>query len=145
MKSMLPSCLILTMFAIAVLGKQTRVIPVPVLVFTGQESIETNNKQFQRYHFEVVNRSDYPEAMFSQASDLPPCGTNKDASRTWIDIYESNGKRLFGFCSITDREGLKDIWFATESDVVPPSWVYIELLDRRTNVRYKSNLAETTL
>jgi len=28
--------------------------------------------------------------------------------------------------------------------VVPPSWVYIELNDRQTNTKYKSNLAETT-
>jgi hypothetical protein len=28
---------------------------------------------------------------------------------------------------------------------VPPSWVYIEMKDRKTNTKYKSNLAETTM
>ena len=144
-KRMVLSCIIVTMFAFAVLGKQTRQIPAPLLVLTGQESIEANNKQYQRYHFEIFNRADFPEEMFSQAPDLPACGSNKNASRTWVDIYKLNGERLNGFCAITDRAGLKDIWFAMESGVVPPSWVYIELLDRRTNVKYKSNLAETTL
>ena len=26
---------------------------------------------------------------------------------------------------------------------IPPSWVYIELNDRQTNTKYKSNLADT--
>jgi len=30
-------------------------------------------------------------------------------------------------------------------DEVPPSWVYIEMTDRKTNTKYKSNLAETTM
>ena len=145
MKSVVRSWVILAFFTIAGFGNnQTREAPVPVLSFTGQESIEANNKQFQRYHFEVFNRADYPEALFAEASDLPACGNNKNASRTWIDIYQSNGERLNGFCAITNRAGLKDIWFVTESGVIPPSWVYIELLDRRTNMKYKSNLAETT-
>jgi hypothetical protein len=144
MKTVTRLFLILTMFAATIFGQPSLGVPSPVLVFTGQESIEANNKQSLRYHFEIFNRDDFPEEMFAQASDLPPCGGNKNSSRTWIDIYDSNGKRLNGFCAITDRAGLKDIWFATESGVVPPSWVYVELVDRRTNTKYKSNLAETT-
>ncbi len=32
-----------------------------------------------------------------------------------------------------------------EQGKLPPSWVYIEILDRQTGTRYKSNLAETSL
>jgi len=32
-----------------------------------------------------------------------------------------------------------------EDGVVPPSYVYIEMNDRQTNTKYKSNLADTTL
>jgi hypothetical protein len=32
-----------------------------------------------------------------------------------------------------------------EEGVIPPSYVYIELNDRQTNTKYKSNLADTTL
>ena len=31
-----------------------------------------------------------------------------------------------------------------DQESLPPSWVYIELNDRKTNTKYKSNLAETT-
>jgi hypothetical protein len=39
---------------------------------------------------------------------------------------------------------LTKLWFALESNVVPPSWVYVVLNDRLTNTTYKSNLVETT-
>ena len=41
--------------------------------------------------------------------------------------------------------GQDGIWFALEKDVIPPSWVYIELSDRKTGTKYRSNLAETSL
>jgi hypothetical protein len=40
---------------------------------------------------------------------------------------------------------LGQIWFALEAGVLPPSYIYIELMDRQTNTKYKSNLADTTL
>src|SRR3954464_6594317 len=41
-------------------------------------------------------------------------------------------------------EDLGLLWFALEEGVIPPSYVYIELNDRQTNTKYKSNLADTT-
>ena len=37
------------------------------------------------------------------------------------------------------------IWFATPEGTIPPSYVYIEIMDRQTNTKYRSNLADTTL
>jgi hypothetical protein len=62
-----------------------------------------------------------------------------------VDIYDQSGKRLNGFCALGKPADLNEIWFAIEPGVVPPSWVYIEMTDRKTNTKYKSNLAETTL
>ena len=36
------------------------------------------------------------------------------------------------------------LWIAYEEGTIPPSYVYIELNDRQTNTKYKSNLADTT-
>jgi len=119
--------------------------PRPVLAFIGAEAVEVGGKQTMRYHFDVVNKADFPNDMFAAAPDLPPCGANTKASRTWVDLYEVNGKRLQGFCALAKPDDLGKLWFALETDVVPPSWVYIELNDRKTNTKYKSNLAETTL
>ncbi|HXQ74592.1 MAG TPA: hypothetical protein VN844_29070 [Pyrinomonadaceae bacterium] len=121
------------------------VLPNPVLWFLGQEYVDIGGKQKTRYRFDVANKTDYPADMFAAAPTLPPCGTNKNASRTWVDIYDQSGKRLQGFCALGKLDDLSEIWFALDRDEVPPSWVYIEFNDRKTNTKYKSNLAETTL
>jgi hypothetical protein len=122
-----------------------RPLPNPMLVFIGQEPYESGGKQFTRYKYAVDNRADYPDALFAAAPQLPPCGANTKASRTWVDIYDSTGKRLYGFCALSKHDDLSLIWFALETGVVPPSWVYIELHDRQTDTKWKSNLAETAL
>lgn len=120
-------------------------LPNPVITLTGQEFYSANDKKFIRYRYSVSNAAEYPKDMFAPAPDLPPCGSNKNSSRTWIDFYDQRGKRLYGFCSLQKPDDLNSIWFAFEADAIPPSWVYIEMTDRKTNTKYKSNLAETTL
>lgn len=138
---------LLTLFMLATenVSLAQRPLPNPVLVFAGQEQYQTGGKQWIRYKYVVDNFNAYPNELFAAAPELPPCGTNTKASRTWVDLYDDRGKRLYGFCALKDHNGLKEIWFALEQDVVPPSWVYIELNDRKTNTKYKSNLAETVL
>ena len=121
------------------------VLPNPVLAFLGQEQVEISGKKSIRYYFEVHNKEVYPADMFAAAPDLPACGTNKSASRTWVDLFDQSGKRLNGFCALGKPGDLSRIWFALDPEEVPPSWVYIEMNDRKTNTKYKSNLAETTL
>ena len=101
--------------------------------------------QYTRYRYDVLNKGDYPAHFFAAAPALPPCGNNTKASRTWVDFYDSRGKRLYGFCALSKPNDLNGIWFALETNVIPPSYVYIELTDRQTNTKYKSNLADTTL
>ena len=118
--------------------------PNPILVLTGVELYEAGGKQYKRYQFAVENFSAYPDEMFAPAPDLPPCGNNKESSRTWVDIYQQDGKRLYGFCSFGKSKDLNSLWFSLEPDALPPSWVYVELTDRMNHTKYKSNLAETT-
>lgn len=119
-------------------------LPNPVLVLKGLEAFSTGGKSFIRYNYFVENYAAYPNEMFAASPQLPPCGKNTSASRTWVDFYDQPGKRIYGFCALKDHDGLNEIWFALEEGVIPPSWVYIELTDRKTNIKYKSNLAETT-
>jgi hypothetical protein len=119
-------------------------LPNPVLYLIDQQHYTANGKQWTRYMYAVLNYDAYPNEMFTAAPDLPPCGSNTKSSRTWVDIYEQGGKRLYGFCAFTKNADLNTIWFALEEDVIPPSWIYIELNDRKTNTKYKSNLADTT-
>ena len=119
--------------------------PNPIIYFLGAEYVTLNGKQITRYHYDVANKDAYPDAMFAASPNLPPCGSNTKAARTWVDIYDQSGKRLNGFCALGKSSDLGKIWFALETDVIPPSYVYIELNDRQTNTKYKSNLADTTL
>ena|SRR5690242_10486289 len=121
------------------------VLPNPVLIFIGQEHVQIGGKNFVRYSFDVFNKGAFPAELFAAAPSLPPCGKNANASRTWVDIYDESGKRLNGFCALGKPGDLMGIWFALDENVLPPSWVYIELNDRKTNTKYKSNLAETTM
>ena len=118
--------------------------PNPVLAFMGQEYVEIGGKQMIRYVYDVANNTKYPDELFAPAPNLPPCGSNTKAARTWVDFYDQRGKRLNGFCALTKPADLSKIWFALDSATVPPSWIYIEMTDRQTDAKYKSNLAETT-
>ena len=120
-------------------------LPNPILYMIGTESYQAGGKQWTRYKYDVLNKTDYPAAMFAAAPALPPCGKNTNSSRTWVDFFDSRGKRLYGFCALGKPVDLGSIWFALEQGVVPPSYVYIEMTDRQTNTKYKSNLADTTL
>lgn len=120
------------------------VVPNPVLYLTGTEEYQANGKTFVRYRYDVFNKDQYPAEMFAAAPDLPPCGKNTKASRTWVDFFDQSGKRLYGFCALGKPADLSGLWFALEAGILPPSYVYIEMNDRKTNTKYKSNLADTT-
>jgi hypothetical protein len=119
--------------------------PSPVLYITTQEPYTANGRNWIRYRYDVFNKADYPPELFAPAPGLPPCGNNHNSSRTWVDFFDQRGKRLYGFCSLSKPADLGQIWFALEEGIIPPSYVYIEINDRQTNTKYKSNLADTTL
>ena len=119
--------------------------PNPILYLTGTEHYTAGGKNWIRHRYDVFNKSQYPADMFAAAPSLPPCGTNTNSSRSWVDFFDSRGKRLYGFCALGSPDKLGSIWFATEDGTIPPSYVYIEIHDRQTNKKYKSNLADTTL
>jgi hypothetical protein len=144
--NMLLASLLLTMIASSRTSHANPpIVPNPVLYLTATEAYSTGGKNFIRYRYSVFNNAAYPAEMFAAAPTLPPCGKNTKASRTWVDFFDQSGKRLYGFCALGTPEDLDKIWFAVEETELLPSWVYIELNDRQTNTKYKSNLAETTL
>jgi hypothetical protein len=125
---------------------QTATLPNPILYLTGQEFYTANGQNFIRYRYDVLNKDAYPAAMFAAAPGLPPCGNNSNASRTWVDFFQNrSGQRIYGFCALGRPQDLGSIWFALPEGQIPPSYVYIEITDRQTNTKYRSNLADTTL
>lgn len=121
-------------------------LPNPVLYLTATELYSVNGTAFMRYRYDVFNKSAYPAAMFAAAPGLPPCGQNANSARTWVDFFENpSRRRIYGFCALGSPNDLGQIWFALPVDQIPPSYVYIELIDRQTNTRYRSNLADTVM
>lgn len=119
-------------------------LPKPVLYFIGQEPYSTGTSSFVRYRYGVSNSSEFPDELFAAAPKHPPCGANTNASRSWVDVFEMNGRRLYGYCGMRKSSELNMIWFSLPEGTIPPSWIYIELTDRQTVTKYRSNLAETT-
>jgi hypothetical protein len=117
--------------------------PKPAIGLVGAAVYQATGKDWVRHHYSVRNWTSFPADMFAVASDLPPCGRNPNASRTWVDFYDSAGRRLYGFCALKKPADLQCLWFATELGTAPPAKIYIELTDRRTGKKYRSNLAVT--
>jgi hypothetical protein len=121
------------------------VLPNPVLYLTGTEFYTANGQNFIRYRYDVLNKDQYPASMFAAAPALPPCGNNHNASRSWIDFFDQQGHRLYGFCALGSPNDLGQIWFSVPEGQIPPSYIYIEINDRQTNTKYRSNLADTVM
>jgi len=91
-----------------------------------------------RVYIPVVNWSDYPDEMFRPSPELPPCGLNTSASRTWVEIFDSDTNRyLYGFCALYSSSGLKNIWVKPLHDNIRS--VYIIMKDRVCQKEYRSN------
>lgn len=110
-------------------------LPAPQLSLQSTSTNSFGNVEFQ---LDVSNYAQFPAALFAPSPDLPACGLNSSASRTWVDIFDGNGNRLYGFCALYDPSSLNDIWFATPPDQRPAE-AYITLTDRRCNITYTSN------
>jgi hypothetical protein len=143
-RALLLLIIVASWFGISGRAASAPALPNPVLYLIGSEFFQNNGKTFVRYKYDVFNKDAYPADMFAAAPNLPPCGKNTKASRTWVDLFDQNGKRLYGFCALSKPADLNQIYFALEDGVIPPSWIYIEMTDRQTNTKYKSNLADTT-
>ena len=141
----LMAVVVLTVTILATLATAQAPMATPVLVLQGQELFEAGGKQWIRYRYFVANAEAYPDALFAASPNLPPCGNNTKAARTWVDLFDKAGKRLNGFCALGSHTDLNGIWFALDPDVIPPSYVHIEMNDRQTNTKVKSNDADTTL
>lgn len=143
--AMLSLSFMLTVVAVPTAAR-AQALPNPVLYLTGVEPYTVRGNDFVRYRYDVLNKDAYPAAMFAAAPNLPPCGANTNSSRTWVDFF--NGRtnaRIYGFCALGSPTNLGSIWFALPDGEIPPSYVYIEMTDRQTNTKYRSNLADSVM
>jgi|GEM_PF-3831784 len=113
-------------------------LPNPVITFTSAEPFTLGATQYTRYRFSVQNRSAFPPDLFVIDTTLPPCGTNPNASRTWVYMINADTNlSLNSFCTATHGL-LENISFALPVTTPAPR-VYLRMVDRRTNITYTSN------
>jgi hypothetical protein len=91
------------------------------------------------YWMAVTNWSAFPEELFGTAPELPPCGSNPNASRTWLEIYDRGGSRIYGYCAFTSASDMGSFALNVREGDTPPSSVYITLVDRECGAVYTSN------
>ena len=113
------------------------------LVESGKEYKDYAGTTYVNYQFRVANWKQFPAELFAAAPDLPPCGQNPNASRTWTSTYDSeSGAHLYGSCgAIEDFKGLYTRVPVKKGDN-PPKGVFLTLEDRKCGITYKSNTVE---
>lgn len=109
-------------------------LPDPVLVFKGK-SIAGDFKM--RWDFSIENWQEFPAELFLYSPELPPCGRNSGAPRSFIRFVRSGGRVLAEKCSIIEPSQLQDIGFV--ADLTRPTQIYVEIFDRQCNLVYRSN------
>ncbi len=115
-------------------------IPSPVLTFLGtNDYIGSDGNPYTSYNLSVSNWQFFPAYLFEPAPSLPPCGLNRNASRTWVYIYKADGTYIYGFCALKNPQDLTAIWFGLLKGTPPPAEVYITLWDRITDKTWTSN------
>ncbi len=108
-------------------------LPKPVIRYSNRDSKG-------RVYIPVVNWASFPNELFQPAPYLPPCGLNKNSSRTWVNIYDAQtNQRLYGFCALGHSKNLQGIWFMPPSNAKVKA-VYVEIKDRACGRSQRSNV-----
>ena len=135
----LAAIFLLTVLAAVVAGQG---MPKPRLGLIRTDNVTDNGRRFRMYTVEITNRSEFSDELFAASPDLPPCGYNADSSRTWINIYIDNGRRVYGWCAIHSNAQLSSLKFNIPADDPQPTKFYVEFVDRREGKVIKSNKIE---
>ena len=107
-------------------------LPPPVLVPLYSEPVGSGTS---RYFFRVENWYQYRDEIFEESPDLPPCGGNPNASRTWVEFYDMQQQHLYGFCNYDKASDMLGLWVTLPD---PPPQVSLVIWDRRCGVSVQS-------
>jgi hypothetical protein len=114
--------------------------PQPLLSFKGTETMIIRGEEFVAYNLTINNWKDFTADLFLPAPDLPPCGLNKNASRTWVTIYNAkNDSAIYSYCGMNSPKELSSFSFRVKKGDKPPERVYVSIDDRRKGTKYRSD------
>jgi hypothetical protein len=113
--------------------------PKPKLRLVSVSDTVNNGHRLKLYEVEVVNREEFDNELFVPSPALPACGVNRSASRTWVDIFNEKGARIYGFCALKVNGELATLRFSVPADRPQPKKIFIELVDRFEERVVRSN------
>lgn len=90
-------------------------------------------------YFGVGNFAAYSNTLFAASPNLPPCGLNTTAARTWLEIYTNTGVRIYGYCALVQNTQMQKLSFPWKKGTPLPKGFFIRLRDRRCNKMVQSN------
>jgi len=113
--------------------------PSPDLVFESSQTINSGGQLLKKINLDVNNYLSFDNDLFSNAPSLPGCGSNSNASRSWVQIFDHLDNYINGFCMYSQNSDLNDIWFTIPDTECLPEYVYIKVIDRLCNETFYSN------
>ena len=119
--------------------------PTLVLAFLGSEASvdELTGDALITYWVGVANWQEVPAGLFAAASDVPRCPDDTVGTRTWVSVHDrvSASQR---WCGLRSPAELARIGFSISRAGPQPERLFIELLDRRLGLRYRSNVVSVS-
>jgi hypothetical protein len=155
MKRKLLSCILLITFLIV--GKEALAqrtterpagkteIPNPVLEWrsVNANAKGSDGKPYIEITVGITNYSQFSDVLFARAPELPPCGDNRNASRTWLLIYNAQSKQqIYSYCAIGKAVDLRSLSFMVAREKLPAE-IDVVLEDRAGKKTYQSNCVNT--
>jgi hypothetical protein len=120
-------------------------LPKPVLAFESREARDVGGVPHVEVRLGVTNWAAFSPDFFAPAPDLPPCGANQRAARTWVDVHDADtGARLYGFGNLISPADLASLRVFIPASRPVPARVHVRLTDRRSTVVSTSNAVATS-
>lgn len=117
-------------------------LPSPELIYNGNKEVHrgADGNVYIYYKLSIQNCISFPLELFTLSTDLPPCGLEPKASRTWVDIYNSEtDEYIYGYCGFTKPCDASEIQLPVLFSDTLPVRVYVKFIDRKCELEYVSN------
>jgi hypothetical protein len=121
-------------------------IPNPALTWYGLDvnAKGSDGKPYIRVNLGITNYNEFPDLLLARSPELPACGQNQSAARSWLHIVDAKTKKeIYSYCAMSSRFELRTFSFNVERAELP-SQVYVELEDRAGKKSYQSNCLKTS-
>lgn len=111
---------------------------IPQATLGQPELVTADGDAMVRFMISIENYQAFSNDLFKPATYLKPLAEHLNSSRAWVYIKDQAGNPLQTFGTISNREQLKNLWFAIEKGETAPSQVYVDIWDRQTDTHFKS-------